>query len=184
MTERIVEDPVLRTRYKFRRDRDADGGEVLRLEFWIDPGGGAGPHVHPSMEERFEVLAGRPSFLSGRKWRQAALGETVFVPPGTRHAFRNRGHEVAHVQAEVRPPLQLQEFLEDVAGLSRAGKIMRPGLPKGIGGLLAAAVLAHHYRETVVLLVPPPFIQRLAMGPLARLGERRGYQAGRFARAA
>jgi quercetin dioxygenase-like cupin family protein len=184
VAERIVEDPVLRTRYSFERTAGENGGEVLRVELWIDPGGSAGPHLHPTIEERFEVLAGRPSFLSGRNWREAAPGETVVVPPGTRHAFRNRGDEVAHVIAEARPPLQLQEFLEDVAGLSRAGKIMRPGLPKGIGGLLAGAVLAEHYRETVVLLVPPPFVQRVVMGPLARLGERRGYRAGDFAQAA
>jgi hypothetical protein len=29
--------------------------------------------------------------------------------------------------------------------------------------------------------MPPPFVQRLLFGPLARLGERRGYRAGRFA---
>lgn len=183
MADRIVEDPVLRTRYGFDKTTDEDGGDVLRVELWVDPGGVAGAHLHPTIEERFEVLAGRPSFLTGRKWREAAPGEKLVVPPGTRHAFRNRGDEVAHVVALARPPLQLQEFLEDVAGLSRAGKIRRPGLPKGIGGLLAGAVLATNYRETVVLLVPPPFVQRVVMGPLARLGERRGYSAGRFAQA-
>jgi quercetin dioxygenase-like cupin family protein len=184
VAEQIVEDPVLRTRYSIRRITEEDGGEVLRLEFWVDPGGGTTPHMHPSIEERFEVLAGRPSFLAGRKWRDAAPGEEVVVPPGTRHAFRNKGDEVAHVLAKARPPLQLQEFLEDVAALSRAGKVMRPGLPKGLGGMLAGAVLMNHYRETVVLLVPPPSIQRLLIGPLARLGERRGYKAGRFAQGA
>lgn len=75
MAERIVEDPVLRTRYTFRRTADEDGGDVLWVETWVDPGGGVAPHIHPSIEERFEVLAGRPSFLLGRRWRQTAPGD-------------------------------------------------------------------------------------------------------------
>jgi quercetin dioxygenase-like cupin family protein len=56
------------------------------------------------MEERFEVLAGRPSLLTGRRWSTASPGETVVVPAGTRHAYRNRGDETVHMVCHVRPP--------------------------------------------------------------------------------
>jgi quercetin dioxygenase-like cupin family protein len=176
--------PILRQRLSFRRTTDEDGNEVLHVETWIDPGGGVTPHIHPAMEERFKVLSGRPSFLAGRKWRTAAPGDTVIVPAGVRHAYRNRGDEIAHFVCEARPPSSLQEFLEDVTAFARAGKITRRGLPKGFGALLQAAVMAHHYREMVVLLfppMPPPFLQRLIFPALARLGERRGYRAGHVA---
>jgi hypothetical protein len=86
------------------------------------------------------------------------------------------------VRCEARPPSTLQAFLEDVAGLSRAGKLTRRGLPTP-GGLLEAAVLADHYRDMVVLLFPspPPAVQRVLFAPLARLGRRRGLRAGEFA---
>jgi mannose-6-phosphate isomerase-like protein (cupin superfamily) len=177
----LVEDPVFRQRYRFERTAD-----VLRIEFWVDPEGGVTPHVHPEMEERFEVLEGNPSFLSGRKWKVARPGDVVTVPPGVRHAYRNPGVEVAHVVCEARPASVLQEFLEDVAALSRAGKLSRRGLPKP-GGLLQGAVLANHYREMVVLgfpPMPPRLLQRLLFPPLARLGQWRGYRAGRLARPA
>jgi quercetin dioxygenase-like cupin family protein len=182
MAEHLVEDPVFRTRYRFTRSADPGGGEVQYVEMWIDPGGGVSPHLHPSMEERFTVVAGRAELLGGRRWRSAGPGETVVVPPGTRHAFRNRGDSVAHVRAEARPPSTLQAFLEDVAGLSRAGKLTRPGLPKPTA-LLEAAVLAHHYRDMVTLLFPspPPIVQRLLFPPLARIAQRRGHRAGEFA---
>src|SRR5918992_5655204 len=128
MNQRVIEDPVLRQRLSFRRTTDEDG-EVLHVETWIDQGGGVTPHVHPAMEERFEVLAGHPSFLAGRRWRTAAPGETVVVPAGLRHAYRNRGDEVAHVVCEARPPSTLQEFLEEAAALGRAGKVTRHALP-------------------------------------------------------
>jgi hypothetical protein len=152
---------------------------------WVDPGGGVTPHVHPSMDESFTVVAGRCEFLAGRQWRAAGPGETVVVPAGTRHAFRNRGDQVTHVRCEARPPSSLQAFLEDVAGLSRAGKLSRFGVPKP-SGLLDAVVLAHHYRDMVTLLFPspPPALQRLLLPPLARMAERRGHRAGTFAQLA
>ena len=181
MTEHLVEDPVFRTRYRFRREVDAAGAEVQHVEIWIDPGGGVTAHTHPSMEERFTVLAGRAELLAGRRWKGAGPGETVLVPPGTRHAFRNRSDEVAHLRCEARPPSTLQAFLEDVAGLSRAGKLSRRGLPKP-NGLLEAAVLIDAYWDMVVLQFPSPprIVQRLLFRPLARIAERRGHRAGSF----
>jgi quercetin dioxygenase-like cupin family protein len=174
----IVEDPALRQRYSFQRSTDDDGGEVLHVETWVDPGGGVTPHVHPAMEERFHVLAGRPSFLAGKRWKTAAPGDEVVVPAGVRHAYRNDGDEVARFRCDVRPPSSLQAFLEEVAQLSQAGQITRRGLPKSPRALLQAAALAERHRDMAVLLfppMPPPFVQRLLFPPLARLGARRGY---------
>ena len=184
MEQRTFEDPVLKQRLRFRRTTDVDGGPVLHVETWVDPGGGVTPHLHPDMEERFEVLEGRPSFLEGRKWRTASPGETVVVPAGARHAYRNDSDAPVHMVCHVRPPSTLQEFLEDAVALSRAGKINRLGLPRGLGGLLAGAILAERYRDMVTLgfpPMPPPFVQRILFPRLARVGERRGYRAGQFA---
>jgi quercetin dioxygenase-like cupin family protein len=178
--ERVIEDPVLRQRFSFRRE----GDDVLHVDAWVDPGGGVTPHIHPAMEERFEVLEGRPSFLAGRTWREAAPGDVVVVPPGLRHAYRNTGDTVAHITCAARPPSTLQPFLEDAAALSRAGRITRQGLPKSLDALLQAAVMVEAYSDMVVLLfppLPPPAVQRVVMPLLARLGRRRGYRAGRMA---
>jgi quercetin dioxygenase-like cupin family protein len=180
VNEPVIEDPALRQRFRFRRTTDPDGGEVLHVEIWVDPGGGVTPHVHPAMEERFDVLTGHPSLLSGRRWVTAAPGETVVVPAGVRHAYRNRSDEVAHMVVQVRPPSTLLEFLEGAAALSRAGKLSRHALPKSFGALLEAAVLSQEHREMVVLgfpPLPPPFLQRLLFPFLARLGEHRASTA-------
>jgi quercetin dioxygenase-like cupin family protein len=181
----VVEDPVLGHRLSFERTTNETGDEVLRIEMWVDPGGGVPPHIHPTHEERFEVLSGRPSFLAGRKWQTAGPGQVVGVPPGLRHAYRNHGDQVAHVVCQARPPSQsLQDFLEDTAALSRAGKLTRRGLPKTPSALLQAAVIIEQHKHMTVLLfppMPPPWLQRLVFPPLARLAARRGYKPGRGA---
>jgi quercetin dioxygenase-like cupin family protein len=180
MMEDIVEDPVLKQRLRFHRTTEPDGGEVLHIETWVDPDGGVTPHLHPAMEERFQVLAGQPTFLAARRWTTASPGETVVVPAGTRHAYRNRGEETVHMVCHVRPPSSLQEFLEDVAALARAGKFNRRGLPTSYAALLEAAALAHRHRKMVTLLfppMPPPFIQRLLFPLLARVAQGRAGKA-------
>jgi quercetin dioxygenase-like cupin family protein len=181
--DELTTDPVLRMRSRFWRTTEGED-EVQHVETWVDPGGGVTPHIHPAMEERFEVLEGQPEFLAGRSWKEIRTGETVLVPPGTRHAFRNRSAEVAHFVCHATPPSTLQEFLEDAAGLSRSGGITRRALPRSLDGLLQAAVMAQHYREMVTLLapLPPPAIQRLVIPALARAGERRGFRAGSIGR--
>jgi hypothetical protein len=123
------------------------------------------------MEERFTVVEGRPELLAGRRWKAAGPGETVVVPAGTRHAFRNRGDTVAHLRSEARPPSTLQAFLTEVAELSQAGKLTRRGLPTSPRAALDAIALAHRHRDMVVLgfPLPPAPVQRLLFPPLARV---------------
>jgi quercetin dioxygenase-like cupin family protein len=182
MDEQVIDDPVLGQRYVFRRAVAADGGEVLKVEAWIDPGGGVLiPHIHPAMEERFEVLSGEVTVLVGRKRIRATAGEKAVVAPGVRHGYRNTGAGEAHLRCDASPPdAELQEFLEDAAALNRAGKFTKRGIPKSVSGLLQGAVMLHHYREMVTFTFPPPVLARPILARLARVGERRGYRAGRF----
>ena len=155
---RLVQDPVLLQRYRFARE-----GDVLTVEAWVDPGGGVTPHVHPAMAERFKVLDGEIEFLVGRRWVRTA---EVRVPAGTRHAYRNASNEPAHMVTEVTPPLELEQFLVEVAALARAGRFTRRGLPTTLGAVPELAALAQRYRETVVLETP----LRPLVPLLARLG--------------
>ena len=158
---RLVEDAVLKQRYEFRRD-----GDTLVVEAWVDPGGGVTPHVHPAMEEHFTVLDGEIEFLVGRKWVQTG---DVIVPAGTRHAYRNRGRQTAHMVTEVTPALELEAFLTEIAGLAQRRRFTRHGLPTSPGAAPELAAVAQRYRETVVLETPMrpliPLFARFARSP-------------------
>jgi mannose-6-phosphate isomerase-like protein (cupin superfamily) len=182
MTEQVVEDPVLRQRYVFRRTTAADGAETMEVEVWVQPKGGVVPHMHPTFEERFDVLEGEVTFWVNRKRMPTRAGETAVVPPGARHTYRNTSREPARMLARARPPEQeLQDFLEDAAALGRAGLYTRHALPKSLRGLLGLAVMADHYRNTTIILVPPPLLQRILLGPFVRVGKRRGFRPGAYA---
>ncbi len=177
MDEPRMVDPVFGCRYRFSRSTGGNGAEVQIVDMEVVAGGGVSPHIHHRMQERFTVKSGRAEFLSGRRWIEAGPGETVVVPPGTRHAFRNRGTESAHVVCEAEPASSLEEFLTEVAELSRDGVFTRHGVPRGPKAMLKAAVLVEKHRDMVELLFPPlpPMpIQQWVMAPLARLGRRRG----------
>src|SRR5262245_36275131 len=131
---RLVEDPVLKQRYRFSSE-----GDALVVEAWVDPGGGVTPHVHPSLEEQFEVLDGEIEFLVGRRWQ--ALPEAL-VPAGTRHAYRNISGGPAHMVTRVTPPLELEQFLTDVAVLARERRFTRRGLPTSLRAVPELARLA------------------------------------------
>lgn len=154
MSLQVTHDPALGHRLSFHSTVE-DGRDVMLVEMWVDPGGGVPPHIHPALEERFEVLSGRPEFLAGRKWAVAAPGAVVVVPPGVRHAYRNRGDEQAHVVCRATPPSTLQEFLEAAAAMSRAGKLTRHGLPTSPRAFREALALTKRHQDMVIMSFPP-----------------------------
>ena len=175
MTAQTVDDPVGRQRFAFEPGADADGTETVLVECWVDPGGGVPPHIHPHFTEVFEVVEGEMTFTAGRSKQRAGPGESVTVPPGTRHAYANESGAPAHMRCTARPANDLREFLEETARLGREGHIRRIGPLRGPGslrGLPQLAAMLKRHRENTVILMPPPLVQRIAMDPLARFAER------------
>ena len=164
-----VDDPFFRQRYRFSRT-----GAALQVEMWTEPGGGvSADHFHPHQEERFRVLQGEITFRLAGEERRAGPGDELVVAPGAPHAFENTGPDEAHLLSEVRPPLRLQEQIEEGAALARAGRITVKGRPAGLGAFIEAAEMMHRYRDVTVLLSPPRILQRVLFPLLAWLQRRR-----------
>ena len=85
--------------------------ELLSMEStWTRPGHRATEHVHPKMEERFEVLQGRVAFQVDGIQVDAPAGTVVVVPPGRRHLAWNPTDETVRLKIEMRPALRWREF--------------------------------------------------------------------------
>jgi mannose-6-phosphate isomerase-like protein (cupin superfamily) len=168
-----IENPVTGERLVFRKTSRETGGEAVVIETFVQPNGFvAAAHVHPSQEERFEVLRGSVGFRIGRKKLVAGPGQRITVPAGTPHRFWNAGEGVAQFVCEVRPALQFESLLETMFALAADGKTNRKGMPNP----LRLAVIANAHFDTVRLPFPPALIQRIGLALGAPLGKLAGYR--------
>jgi quercetin dioxygenase-like cupin family protein len=164
-----VHDPNRRQRYEFHPE-----GENVIVDVWVEPGGDVPPHYHPSQEERFSVLEGRVRFKVGGRKVIAGAGDELVASPGVKHAFKNVGDNEARMRVEVRPALDLQEFMESAAELAQEGLYTRRGIPTSLKGAVRMAEFIDRHREGTVICSPPPAVQRVLLAPLLRFSRRRG----------
>jgi quercetin dioxygenase-like cupin family protein len=123
-----AENPRTGERVTFVRTAGDTGGELLELELvWPRPGRRAGEHIHPEMEERYEVLSGTAAFRIDRAPEfTAGPGDVVVVPAGTPHLAWNPGAAEVRLRVEFRPALRWEEFVARLfAGEERLGELMR-----------------------------------------------------------
>ena len=167
-----IHNPVTGERIVFRQTSADTNGEAVVIETFVEPHGFvAAAHVHPSQEERFQVLRGSVGFRVGRKKIVAGPGQRLTVPAGTPHKFWNAGEETAHFVCEIRPALQFESLIETMFSLAADGKTNRKGMPNP----LRLAVIANAHFDTVRLPFPPAVLQRFGLALGAPLGKALGY---------
>ena len=90
--------------------------QLCIFEQWCAPGRGAPTHLH-DVEEVLTVLDGQAAFWIGEEYETASAGQSVIVPAGRRHGFRNTGHSTLHLQATLAAPI-FQASSEDEKEMS------------------------------------------------------------------
>lgn len=168
-TGQIIENELSGERITFHKTAADTGGELLAFELELAADGHVpGMHVHPSQEERFEVVSGTMRFRKGRKRVTAKAGDVVVVPAGTLHKFANAGDDTAVVRVEVRPALRMEELLETAAALAAEGRTTRKGMPKPLDLALFVREFAREVRGPFA----PGWVQRASLAPLAWMARR------------
>jgi quercetin dioxygenase-like cupin family protein len=174
----VLESPINGQRAAFRETAEDTGGELLRLDFFVAPGGFLGSeHLHPKQEERIEVLSGTLLCRVDGRERSVNEGEAVTVPPGTPHTLWNESPVEAHALVEYRPALRMETLFETLFGLGGDGKTDEEGSP----GLLQGAVMLKEYEDEYRLARPSLPVQKAVLAVLAPIGRLLGYRA-RYAR--
>ena len=127
-------------------------------------------HVHPLQEERFEVIRGSIEFVMGTQKIVCRPGESVVVPPGIAHTFKNAAEGESEMIGEYRPglPEHSRRFFEVYFALARAGLTDAKGLPSIWQIAVEMPTMSDHVR----LASPPWPVQRFVLAllrPVARL---------------
>jgi quercetin dioxygenase-like cupin family protein len=171
---KVLESRTNGQRAVFRDTAEDTGGELLRLEFFVAPGGFLGSeHLHPKQEERIEVLSGTLRCRVGGHEQDVGLGQAVIVPAGTTHTLWNDSDEEAHALVEYRPALRMEILFETLFGLGRDGKTDEGGSPN----LLQGAVMLKEFEDEYRLARPSLPVQEALLTVLAPVGRLLGYQA-------
>jgi quercetin dioxygenase-like cupin family protein len=168
-----IENPVTGERIVFRKTSAETNGEAVVIECFVKPNGAvAKPHVHPSQDERFEVLKGSLTLKLDGQELPAGPGDRILVPAGSKHQFWNAGDEEAHFVCEIRPALKFEQLIETMFSLAADGKTGKNGMPNP----LRLAVIARDTFDTVQLPFPPVWMQRLGLAFAAPVGRLLGYK--------
>ena len=74
------------------------------FEQWVAPAAGAPTHRH-TVEEVLTVIAGEADMWIGEQHAVVGSGQSLIVPAGHRHGFRNVGTATLHLQAVLASPI-------------------------------------------------------------------------------
>lgn len=92
--------------------------QLCIFDQWCSPGLGAPTHLH-AVEEVLSVVAGRAEIWVGDEKSIVMPGQSVIIPAGHKHGFRNVEAEgLLHVQATLAAPI-FEASYDDRAELSR-----------------------------------------------------------------
>jgi len=122
--------PITGERIVFRKTAaDTDGALLEMDDFWMRPGHRAPAHVHPEMQERWEIIAGTACFRIAGVERIAGPGEVIVAAPGVPHQAWSHAVEPVHVRIQMRPALRWETFVERLFALARDGHRSEQGVP-------------------------------------------------------
>jgi quercetin dioxygenase-like cupin family protein len=78
--------------------------QLCMFEQWVAPGNGAPTHAHP-VEEVLTVREGEAEMWIDEQRVIVSAGQSLIVPAGRKHGFRNSGTATLHIHAVLASPV-------------------------------------------------------------------------------
>lgn len=126
-------------------------------------------HIHPHAIETYEILEGEMEFFIKDKWVRAKKGDSLMVPKGVTHAFRNPSDGIVKVYNTHQPAFRMENYFEDVckvlAILTREGE---KEFKMDLRTKLYMSVLMNNYRDEIIAKSPPDAAIKV-LGAVAKL---------------
>jgi quercetin dioxygenase-like cupin family protein len=145
----------------------------LVAELLLDPGAAvAGEHLHPAIDESFEVLGGQLGYRLDGIEGTASAGDRIDIPAGSWHDWWHTGDVETICRVTITPGDRFEQMIRTLWGLGADGRTNAKGMP----GLLQIAAISAEFSDVIVFRRPPRIVQRIMFGALAPLARRRGYR--------
>ena len=125
-------------RYTFLVTGEESGGSMFAVDCVVGAGGGPPPHRHLAEDELFYVIDGTLSFTADETTRTVSTGESVFVPRGSAHAYRNVGDADVRMIAVYTPAGMEGWFREVCTPVTEPAASPPPATPELIERMLEA----------------------------------------------
>ena len=171
---RIV-NPLNRQTFIFTRPHESE--DVAEFDVLLSPGGVSDvkgeQHIHPKSDEHFTVQSGLLTVVIDGKERLVRPGETVTVPRGRPHMFRN-GHDGETLMTlRFEPGLKFLRFFLNFAIAPTA----RPDWFDANGGSspLLGALALNAFPDLVYGVGQPIWLQKALFAALAPVARLNGY---------
>lgn len=146
---------------------EATRGEYVEMDVTALPGARTTIHYHPDQSETYRVLEGTLEVFREGQWDAIRAGESLAVPAGRVHGFRNATTSPVRFLNEHRPALAFEDHLQTLDRLARAGKIRSTTDLRSVIYMCMSAV---RHRPDVTVRPPSWVVQTMAF-----LGRRLGY---------
>ena len=91
--------------------------QLCIFEQWVAPGAGAPTHSHP-VEEVLTVREGEAEMWIDEDRAVVRAGQSLIVPAGRQHGFRNCGTATLHIHAVLAAPV-FEAMMEGAAEMTR-----------------------------------------------------------------
>lgn len=166
----LIVNPVTGDRMTILHTSQTNDGTYAKFRFDLPPGASGSPlHYHTTMSETFTVMAGSLDMEVGRKGNRRTLlaGDSLHVPAGMHHSFRNASDEWVTFTSENRPAAGFERFIRGMFGLAIDGKVNHEGMPTN---LLHLALLVQ--QGDIIFVGLPLTVQTIVIGSLVWLAHR------------
>jgi quercetin dioxygenase-like cupin family protein len=165
--------PVTKERAIVLQSPWEDPDRTLVSELRLTPGAAvAGEHLHPAIDETFEVLEGQLEYRLNGEQGRAGPGDRLEIPAGSWHDWWHAGEQETVCRVTVTPGDRFEGMIRTLWGLACDGRTNDKGMP----GMLQLMAIADEFSDVIVFRRPPPAIQRATTALLAPLARRRGYR--------
>ena len=155
-----------------------ESADLAEFEVRLGPGGSGGgnamAHIHPKTDETFTVQSGLLNVAIDGQMHQLRPGETMTVPRGKQHFFRNadKGDTLATIRFT---PAQHQlRFFLNFATIAQNHPEWFGS--RGEPSFLLMALTLHTFRDHFYVAGPPIWVQKIVFATLAPIARLLGYK--------